>query len=105
MDFSTGLAFSGLAFVFFYLSDSYKDSVIGLFEVFSNIGHIFALASLVILGNMLASVSIQFSGIILTVFSLMVWVYFMVFIMLFLRMWKNMIKFYWSMRTLKGHLY
>jgi hypothetical protein len=105
MDFTTGLAFAGLAFVFFYLSNSYKDNRIGLFEVFFNLGHIFVLASLVITSNIMPSFSLQFSEVIKTVFMLLIWIYFFVFITMFIKMWKNMINFYWRMRTLKGHLY
>jgi hypothetical protein len=105
MEFASGLALSGIAITFFWLSNRYKDTKVGMFEVLFNLGHIFAIAALVVLSNTTSTISAQYSAIISVVFQVLIWVYFFVFIFMFLKMWRNLITFMWKTHTLRGYLY
>ena len=105
MEFASGLALSGIAITFFWLSNSYKKDKVGMFEILFNLGHIFAISALVVLANTTAVISVQYSTIISIMFQVMIWVYFFVFLFMFIKMWRNLITFMWKMRTLKGYLY
>ena len=105
MEIATGLALSGIAFTFFWVSNIYRSSKVGLFEVMINLGHIFALAALSIISSSIRSSSIQFSDIVVSGFSLLLWVYFFIFVFMFIKMWRNLITFVWRTRTFAGYIY
>ena len=105
MEIAAGLALAGIAVIFFWLSNRYKDDKVGMFELLFNLGHIFAIAALVVLANTLSTVSAQFSEIVATGFQVLIWVYIIIFLFMLMKMWRNLISFVWKTRTLKGYLY